>query len=70
MARSDKFHHRERLKAKRRRHWGRDLRSEPKALAQAVTTPTPCSCAMCGNARHHSGDTMQERRAALTQREE
>lgn len=45
--RSDRLHHRERLKTKRRFLWGRDLRLEPVALAQAVDTPTPCSCALC-----------------------
>jgi hypothetical protein len=45
--RSARRHHRERLKAKRRFQWGRDLRLEPVALAQVVDTPTPCSCALC-----------------------
>lgn len=58
-------HHRERLKKDRRFHWGRDLSREPKYLAVAVDTPTPCSCLMCGNARRHSGPTLQERRAEL-----
>lgn len=49
--------------AKRRFHWGRDLRKEPKALAIAVDTPKPCSCLMCGNQRRVCGQTMQERRA-------
>ena len=70
MARADKFHHRERLKAKRRRYWGRDLIREPKRLGQAVGTPTPCSCPMCGNPRHYAGDSMQERRAALSERDD
>jgi hypothetical protein len=47
--RSHRLHHRERLKAKRRFQWGRDLRLEPVALAQAVDTPTPCSCALCSS---------------------
>ncbi len=70
MARDKKFHHRERLKANRRFHWGRDLKDEPKRLSQAVDTPTPCSCLMCGNARKHSGPTMQERRAELAERDD
>lgn len=65
MSRADKFHHRERLKARRRHHWGRDLSNEPAHLAKAVNTPTPCSCLMCGNKRRHAGETMQERRADL-----
>jgi len=62
-------HHRERLKKNRRFHWGRDLRQEPKILAMAINTPTPCSCAMCCNPRskksiNHKSEpeTMQERR--------
>ena len=45
--RAERLHHRDRLKEKRRFQWGRDLRLEPVALAQAVDTPTPCSCALC-----------------------
>lgn len=70
MSRDQKFHHRERLKANRRHHWGRDLAGEAKFLGQAVNTPKPCSCLMCGNARKHSGVTMQERRAALASNDE
>lgn len=70
MARDKKFHHRERLKANRRFHWGRDLHGEPKALAVAVNTPKPCSCLMCGNARKHDGMTMQERRAELAEHDD
>ena len=70
MARDKKFHHRERLKANRQFHWGRDLSGEPKRLAQAVDTPKPCSCMMCGNARKHAGPTMQERRAELAEHDD
>ena len=45
--RSERHHHRERLKAKRRFQWGRDLRLEPVALAQVADTPKPCSCWLC-----------------------
>jgi len=64
MSRALRRHHRERLKKNRRFHWGRDLKDEKKALSIAVDTPKPCSCLMCGNARRHSGNTMQERRIA------
>jgi len=43
--------HVQRLKNKRRFHFGRDLRNDPVSLAKAVDTPTPCSCAMCCNIR-------------------
>lgn len=69
MSRAEKVHHRERLKANRRLHWGRDLINEPIPLAKAVNTPTPCSCLMCGNRRKHSHDTMQERRIKLSHQE-
>lgn len=62
MSRASKFHHRERLLAKRRLHWGRDLNDEPQHRARAVNTPTPCSCPMCGHPRKLFGPTMQERR--------
>lgn len=70
MSRARKRHHRERLKKKRRYHWGRDLLTEPEVLAKAVNTPKPCSCMMCGNERRHSGDTMQERRIKDIEHEE
>lgn len=58
-------HHRERLRAKRRFHWGRDLSTEPpQNIARAINTPTPCSCWMCGNPRRYFGEqSVQERRA-------
>ncbi len=63
MSRAKRRHHVERLKNKRRHHWGRDLMHEPKANAQAVDTPTPCSCPMCGNLRRIEGESIQERKA-------
>jgi len=57
-------HHRDRLKRKRRYHWGhdRDLSLEPEILARAVNTPTPCSCWMCRNNREK---TRKERESEL-----
>jgi len=64
MNRAERRHHRERLKKKRRYHWGRDLKDEPEILAMAVNTPCSCSCFMCGNPRHKYNEiTMQERKA-------
>ena len=62
---AERRHHRERLMARRRFHWGRDLSKEPKRLRQAVVTPCMCSCWVCGNQRAHDGPTLQERRAML-----
>jgi hypothetical protein len=57
-------HHRARLLVRRRHHFGCILTI--KEAAQAVTTPTPCSCWMCGNPRRHLGQlTLQEIRASL-----
>lgn len=59
--RSLRRHHNSRLKAKRRFHFGRDLRQEPKTLGKIVDTPCPCSCRMCGNPRRKQGQiTRQE----------
>jgi hypothetical protein len=44
-------HHRARLIARRRHHFGR-VRTSGEA-AKAATTPTPCSCWMCGNPRRY-----------------
>lgn len=56
-------HHRQRLKAKRSYHWGRDI-SKTHEISKVVDTPTPCSCYMCGNERKHFKlRTVQERRA-------
>jgi hypothetical protein len=60
-----KRHHRERLKNKRRNHWGRDLINEPKHLAKAVNTPTPCSCFRCANKRSLYGKTRKEQLADM-----
>jgi hypothetical protein len=57
-----KIHHRQRLSKKRRFRFGRDLLKNPKELAKTISTPTPCSCWMCGNHRKFHGLTMQERR--------
>jgi hypothetical protein len=65
MSRAEKFHHRQRLIARRRHYFGRDLTDEPRHLGRVVNTPTPCSCIFCGNARLSAGMTMQERRAGL-----
>ena len=53
--RAERRHHRSRLKANRRRYWGRgrDLLTEPRAHAKVVDTPAMCSCFMCGNPRRH-----------------
>jgi len=68
-SRAIRRHHMERLKKRRRFHWGMDLLHEPKRLGQAVNTPHPCSCYMCGNPRHHfEKKTMQERRADQSHR--
>ncbi|HEU5080916.1 MAG TPA: hypothetical protein VFT72_17015 [Opitutaceae bacterium] len=57
-------HHRARLIARHRRHFGRVLTGEE--AAKAATTPTPCSCWMCGSPRRHFGrPTIQEIRATL-----
>ena len=61
MKRALRRHHRERLKNKRKHHWGRNLTDEERA--GAVDTPTPCSCYMCGNPRRYFNElTIQERR--------
>lgn len=60
--RSDRRHHRERLKRNRRFHWGRDLAGEPRPLGMAVGTPCTCSCWSCGNPRRLHGErSIQER---------
>jgi len=71
VSRSLRRHHRARLKANRRFHWGRDLRQEPKALGQSIDAPCSCSCWMCGNPRRYFGErTLQERIAIERLREE
>lgn len=51
--------HRERLKKQRRYRWGRELST--KELGMALTTPTPCSCWMCGNQGRIVGDKAKYR---------
>jgi len=61
--RNERIADRERLKAKRRFHWGQDLLLNDNDKKHIVVdTPTPCSCWMCGNPRKYSGEkTKQER---------
>ena len=44
--------------------WGRDLRSNPRLLGKAVSTPHPVRCDCCCNQRRIEGPTRQERVAA------
>jgi hypothetical protein len=61
--RAERRHHRERLKKVRRFYWGQDLKDDPRRLSMLVATPALCSCWMCCNERHVTGErTMQERR--------
>lgn len=57
-------HHTARLKKARRFYHGRDLEREPKRRGQALATPAPCSCWMCGNPRHHDGEATRQERCA------
>lgn len=57
-------HHAARLKKARRFYHGRDLAHEPARLGQALATPSPCSCWMCGNPRHHAGEATRQERCA------
>lgn len=66
MTRAERRHHLERLRYKRGRHAGRDLRHSRRELGKALASPCPCSCYLCGNTRHHHGPTLQEARAADT----
>ena len=60
--RSERRHERERLKAQRRFHWGRDLRGDQRELGMAVSTPALCSCWLC-RPRKAMGASVGERRA-------
>ena len=54
--------HRERLKHKRSKYYGGWAKDNPVALGKLIDTPTPCSCAMCGNPRKFFNEkTKQER---------
>lgn len=56
-------HQRERLKKKRSHYYGGWAGSSPRTLGLILTTPTPCSCPMCGNPRKHFGEiTRQEKK--------
>lgn len=51
MKRAIRRHHYYRLKRKRANHYGGSFRDCPETIAMLVTTPTPCSCSVCGNWR-------------------
>ena len=58
-----------RLKEDRNEHY-KDLDCpcwfDPKAMARFKEQPQVCSCRGCGNQRQYEGETLQERRAALS----
>ncbi|CAM2193256.1 conserved protein of unknown function [Paraburkholderia kururiensis] len=63
--RAERRAQRARLKAKRRQYqiWSDAFARPDVWLGSYVDTPTPCSCWMCGNPRHHFHErTIQERR--------
>lgn len=67
--RADRRRQDARLKKARTCWWGRTL--APAERGKALHTPSPCSCWMCTSPRYGQGVvTMQERRVALTQRED
>lgn len=67
-------HHRYRLLSTRKHYWhvGNPWQQGPEGRAHpsVANTPCKCSCPGCGNQRRLWGDTMQERRAEATLREE
>jgi hypothetical protein len=75
-SRSLRRHHMERLKANRKRYWGRGGQGAPdsmseKDLGMVVHTAALCSCFMCGNARKYFGKpTLQEEAHTAQQDEE
>lgn len=60
MSRALRRHHAARLKQARRFLFSFDNRTDPRRHGMLLHTPTPCSCWMCGNARHYLGRTRQE----------
>ncbi len=61
-ARALKFHHRKRLKIKRRNNWDGSASLTEKRLGISINTPRPCSCWLCGKRRFHHGVTYQEQK--------
>jgi len=60
--RSERIHHRERIKKKRSNYWG-GVVARSRQPGIVIDTPKPCSCYMCGNPRHHFKElSIQERR--------
>jgi hypothetical protein len=56
-------HHEQRIKQRVRGYYGGYARANPRHLGTIAHTRQLCSCAMCGNPRHHFGErTLQERR--------
>jgi hypothetical protein len=62
--RSDRRHHIERLKKKRRKYWSWGENKSDRAIGMLVHTPKTCSCHMCGNPRKYWKEkTIQEKKA-------
>lgn len=79
MSRAIRRHHYRRLQKKRKSYWGgsfgtktevRYMHTEAYRLGVLVSTPHPCSCIGCGNKRRIEGPSMQERRAAISAKEQ
>lgn len=68
MKRAIRRYHYKRLKYNRKKYWFAG-KSE-KYLGMCVTTPSPCSCYMCGNPRKYFKSlTMQEKKANVVYKE-
>lgn len=53
-----------------RRSWDSETDEQMQLRAKRTANHgKTCSCLMCGNARKHAGDTLQERRARQKERE-
>ncbi len=61
LSRSERIHHLNRLKGKRKNYWGLDSQTRTgRHIGMLASTPKPCSCWMCCNARKTDGPTKQE----------
>lgn len=75
LSRALRRHHTTRLKNSRRNYWSVVLdllnpKSE-KYIAQVISTPKPCSCYMCGNARKFFNErTLQEKKHLDTMKDQ
>jgi len=69
MGRAENRHHQNRIKEKVKKYYSGWAGKDKKKTGLVASTKKLCSCLSCGNKRKHEGETLQERRIRLDEKE-